>query len=313
MKLLPKLLAAAAGLTLTATCLAFELQHADGTLSLEQQPRRIVSFDLGHLDTLNTLGIDVVGVPRSVYSGTLARFSDAPVMGTLFEPDYEALEQQTPDLIIAGRRSLPAMSKLDAIAPTISFAHDDAHFMQSVEASVNAIGQAWERQAQAQSALDELRQAVDGLRSINQGKTGALLFIINDHVIPHAPGDRFGYVHELAGLAPVLPARLPEELGQPRPKAGTPEAEAAARKRADEVASIAAADPDWLVILDRGAINDGEKTAAGTLARHPALSQTRAVKEGKVYYAEPNAWYVVTGGVSNLTAIVRDMTAAMRD
>ncbi|MFA5520483.1 MAG: ABC transporter substrate-binding protein [Castellaniella sp.] len=313
MKLLPKLLAAAAGLTLASSCFSFELQHADGTLNLEQQPRRIVSFDLGHLDTLNTLGIDVVGVPRSVYSGTLARFSDAPVMGTLFEPDYAALAQQAPDLIIAGRRSLPAMPRLGAMAPTVSFAHDDAHFMRSVEASVTAIGQAWERQAQAQSALDALTQAVDALRTINRGKTGALLFIINDHVIPHAPGDRFGYVHEFSGLAPVLPARQPGELGQPRPGAGTPEAEAAARKRADEVAAIAAADPDWLVILDRGAINDGEKTAAATLARHPVLSRTRAVREGKVYYADPNAWYVVTGGVSNLTAIARDMATAMQD
>lgn len=302
----------AAALSVSASALAFELDHSDGTLRLDQAPQRVVSFDLGHLDTLNALDIPVVGVPVSVYSGSLADFSDTPTVGTLFEPDYAALRQQEPDLIIAGGRSAGAMPQLAEVAPTVSFAHDPANFLDSVRDSSLAIGKAWGKQSRAQVLYDDLQNSVQELHAINKGRTGALLFVIRDNVIAHAPGDRFGYVYELTGLEPVLPARGPQELGQPRPEPGTPEAQAAALKRAQDVTRVAKADPDWLIILDRGAINDGEKTAAATLAAHPELAQTTAVRENRVYYADPNGWYVVTGGLHNLKAITDDMARAMQ-
>src|SRR5690625_7239225 len=65
----------------------FELEHNAGTLRLDETPQKIVSFELSHLDTLNALGIDPVGVPQSAYAGTLKKFNQSPVVGTLFEPD----------------------------------------------------------------------------------------------------------------------------------------------------------------------------------------------------------------------------------
>lgn len=64
-------------------------------------------------------------------------------------------------------------------------------------------------------------------------------------------------------------------------------------------------------MLDRGAINGAEKTAADTLAKHPEISQTRAYKEGRVFYADPNGWYIIGGGLTNLKNITADMLTAM--
>ncbi len=295
---------------MTSASIAFEIEHNQGTLTLDQTPQRLVSFDLAHLDTLNALDIEVVGVPKSVYSGSLEAFNDAPVVGTLFEPDYETLAKQYPDLIIAGGRSAKAMPKLATVAPTIDFYYHPSRFLDSVKESSLAIGQAWGKKEQAQQAYDDLLTQVDALHAVNDEKTGAMLFIMKDNVIPHAPGDRFGYAYELTGLEAVLPAREPDEVDQPRPQPGTPEA--AAAKRAAEVSKIAEADPDWLIVLDRGAINNGEKTASKTLAAHPELSNTTAFQQGRVYYTNPNSWYVVTGGLNNLKAITADMIQAMQ-
>src|SRR5690606_20742545 len=101
MKLTPSF--AFLGTALLATALpatAFELHHSDGTLKLDTTPENVVSFDLGVLDTLATLDVPVAGVPRSVYEGVLARYRTAPVIGTLFEPDYAELGRIRPDLII---------------------------------------------------------------------------------------------------------------------------------------------------------------------------------------------------------------------
>lgn len=311
MKLTHILAAIGVSLVVAMPASAFELQHSRGTLSLADTPQRVVSYDLAHLDTLNTLGIQVAGVPKSVYSGALAKYSDATVVGTLFEPDYDVLKGLKPDLVIAGGRSAAAMRDLNKVAPTVSFRADPANFLASVKESSLAIGRAWGKESQAQAAYDDVQKNVDELYAINAGKTGALLFVVRGNVIAHAPGDRFGYMHELTGLAPILHGR-PAGAAAARPEPGSPEARALAAERVKDVQVIADADPDWLIVLDRGAINNAEKTARDTLDKHPAISQTDAFKQGRVYYVDPNSWYVISGGLGNLKAITDRMITAMK-
>src|SRR5690625_423607 len=83
----------AALLTFGLTAHAFELEHSAGTLRLENTPQKIVSYELSHLDTLNALGIEVAGVPQSVYGGVLEKFNQSQVVGTLFEHDFEVLKE----------------------------------------------------------------------------------------------------------------------------------------------------------------------------------------------------------------------------
>jgi len=301
-----------ASLAFATASLAFDLEHADGVLQLADAPQRVVSFDLAHLDTLNALGIPVVGVPRSTYSGSLEKYNEMTVVGTLFEPDYDALKGAKPDLIIAGGRSASAVPKLGAVAPAVTFAADPADFLASVKASAQAIGKAWNKEVQAVAAFDAIQKNVDALHAANRGKTGALLFVVKGNIVAHAPGDRFGYMHELTGLKSVLPPKTDAGAAAPRPEPGSPQAEAAARERARTLSAVAQADPDWLVVLDRGAINEGEKTARDTLARHPQFSQTTAFRKGQVYYVDPNGWYVVGGGLNNLNAITSRMLSAMK-
>lgn len=299
-------------LAATMPAAAFELQHSEGTLSLPQAPKAIVSFDPGVLDTLATLDVPVAGVPKSTYTGALARFQDTPVVGTLFEPDYRALNEIKPDLIISGRRSMPAVPELQKIAPTVSFTSDPVAFMKTFRESNLALGKAFGKEDQVASALAGIDQDIEALHRMNRGKTSALLFVVKDNVIPHAPGDRFGYAYELTGTESVLPAKDPNAPTPPRPEPNSPEAKAAAQARAKIVADVAAAEPDWLIVLDRGAINNGERTAADTLARHPQLSQTRAYKEGRVHYVDPQAWYVVGTGLNNMQSITKALLADMK-
>lgn len=300
-----------ANLCLSTNSHAFELAHSAGTLRLEKTPQKIVSYELAHLDTLNALGIQASGVPQSVYGGVLKKFSQGQIAGTVFEPDFDALKAQRPDLIIAGGRSETAIPEFIEIAPTVSFVTDTNDFLNTVEQSVLQLGRAFDKTEQANQQLEQLEQQIAELYEINSDKTGILLFTVDGRLIPHAPGDHFGYVYELTGLQSVLPERNTAELSRPTPKPGSPEAEAAAIKNATELNAIAQADPDWIIIVDRGAINNGKKTAADTLAAHETLNKTQAFKKGHVYYADPNGWYLVTGGLNNLNTITADMIEKM--
>lgn len=291
---------------------SFQLQHEQGTLRLPSVPTSVVSFDLGVLDTLAVLDVPVAGVPRSTYEGALARYKNAPVVGTLFEPDYDVLKQLEPNLIIASRRASSAVPELIKLAPTVSMPNDPSAFLAGFRQANLALGAAFGKQSQAEAALAVIDKNVEKLHAINKGKKAGFLFVVKGNVIPHVPGDRFGYAYELAGMQSVLPARDPNAPVAPRPEPGSPQAKAAVQERDQAVQAIAEAQPDWLIVLDRGAINGAEKTAAATLAAHPQLSQTQAFKKNRVYYVDPNGWYVIGGGLSNLRRITEDMLEAMK-
>ncbi len=312
MKRTSRLLGLCTALAMAMPVMAFELVHDGGTLTLDQSPSTIASFDLAVLDSLDELGIDVAGVPKSTYAGSLEKYNQAAKVGTLFEPDYPALEKLSPQLIFAGGRSQKALQELNKIAPSASLNADPRAFMESFRSNNMALAKAFQKEEQAQQAIQAIDEDLKALHAANQGKTGVFLFVINGNVMAHVPGDRFGYAYELAGLKSVLPAKAPDAVAAPRAEPGSEAAKAAAAARAQTITAIAQAEPDWLIVLDRGAINGGEKTAANTLAKHPELSQTQAYKQGRVYYADPNGWYVIGGGLGNLKAITADMLATMK-
>lgn len=312
MKRTSRLLGLCAALAVTMPALAFELAHDNGVLTLDKTPGTIATFDLAVLDSLNALGVEVAGVPQSSYTGPLEKFQQASKVGTLFEPDYAALEKLAPTLIFAGGRSQKVMPELNKVAPTVILNTRPTAFLDSFRSHNEALARAFQKEEQAQQALAAIDKDVQALHQLNQGKSGAFLFVINGNVMAHAPGDRFGYAFELAGLKSVLPPAPADAPAFARPEPGSEAAKAAAAARAQAISAIAKAEPDWLIVLDRGAINKGEKTAADTLSKHPELSQTQAFKQGRVFYADPNAWYIIGGGLNNLKSITSEMLAAMK-
>ncbi|HDL3294252.1 TPA: enterochelin ABC transporter substrate-binding protein, partial [Mannheimia haemolytica] len=60
-------------------------------------------FDTGSLDTLQALGVKIDGMPEFKVLSYLKPSADKAVnVGTVFEPDLEALNSLNPDLIIVG-------------------------------------------------------------------------------------------------------------------------------------------------------------------------------------------------------------------
>src|SRR3712207_786535 len=66
--------------------------HAQGETAVPADPETVVVFDVGVISTLDSLGVDVAGVPDATYPESLAQYGgggDAKG-GSLFEPGYEA-------------------------------------------------------------------------------------------------------------------------------------------------------------------------------------------------------------------------------
>src|SRR5690554_2176242 len=81
------------------------IEHAQGQTQVKKLPKTVAVLDWSTLDTMAALGLEAQGIPNSnVLPPMLEQYADERFVkvGTLFEPDYEALQNFKPDLIILG-------------------------------------------------------------------------------------------------------------------------------------------------------------------------------------------------------------------
>ena len=88
-----RLIAAFAAAALSALpASAMDIATARGSVAVEAMPKTIAVYDVAAIDTLTRLGIRPAGLPDKLYLPELEPAKEgATVVGTLFEPDLEAL------------------------------------------------------------------------------------------------------------------------------------------------------------------------------------------------------------------------------
>src|SRR5687767_12467794 len=101
------------------------VQHAMGETEIPARPERVVVLDTGELDSVLSLGVVPVGaVTTDVASGFLSYLAegaaDVEQVGTIGEPNLEAIAALQPDLILSNQvRHAEIYDELSQIAPTV--------------------------------------------------------------------------------------------------------------------------------------------------------------------------------------------------
>ena len=309
----PALLSLSASLmSIPAFAAPFSLNTSDASVELPQPPQKIAVYDLSILDTLNALGVEAQIVPQATFAHQLSRYGQAQFVkaGTLFEPDMAKLQQLKPDLILVGSRSSKKAEALQAIAPTLDLTADTQHYMQDLNTRTLELARAFNRVPQAQQQLKKIEKLQQQLQHKTRNKTGLMLFAAGDHYMPHAANERFGFVYELSGLKPVLPAA--ELSGAPRPEAGSPEALALQKKNQERLQRAIQAQPDYIIVLDRGAVNTGKYATKTGIKTHPVLSTAQAVKHNRVIFVDADAWYLTGAGLANTEFMLKELAQGIR-
>lgn len=320
------LAASAAGLAAMRPVGAAELRvpHRKGEAVLPGRPQRIAVFDLAALDILQVLGVEVAGVPKAMLPAYLARYGEDRYakIGTLFEPDPEALRALRPDLIIVGGRSSAKYEELARIAPTLDLSTGTTDFLGDVVRNLRILGQATGKHVEAEAEGQRFFGEVRALHAKAAGKgTGLLLFAAGSGVSAQAPGTRFGIIYDLIGIRPVIAASEAPAAARPAraaaPAPGTPEAAAAdaarreaGERQAEHLEAALSRNPDWLFVLDRNAATGGKPVAAERLSGNAALRATKAWTAQQVIHLDAPGWYLVGGGLGNLRATIAQISAA---
>ncbi|WP_244487697.1 MULTISPECIES: siderophore ABC transporter substrate-binding protein [unclassified Aureimonas] len=281
--------------TLPASAAEITVATARGEAKVAEQPKTVLVYDLTSLDTLDALGVSVAGVPSVKYPPYLARYGEAsvPKIGSLFEPDLEAVNAAAPDLIIVGGRSAPKFDDLAGIAPTIDLTTDATDPLASAERNAKTLGRIFGKEPEAKAHVDKLNASVAALKEKAAG-AGKVLIVLTtgNKMSAYGPGSRFGIVHSAFGFEAADPTLTVANHGQ-----------------AVSFEFIAKVDPDWLFVIDRdAAIGQG---AAAAMLDNELVAKTKAWREKRVVYLDPARWYLVSGGLTALQDNVDQLSQAL--
>ncbi|WJD72270.1 siderophore ABC transporter substrate-binding protein [Pseudomonas asiatica] len=272
-----------------------QIEHAQGTATVAHTPVRVVVFDLAALDDLDALGVEVTGVPDETMPSYLSRYAEPRYarVGTLFEPDYEALNRVKPDLIITGGRSSAKYAQLAKIAPTIDMREDHSQPIATALSNLDMLAKVFGKQQQAQSLKGKLDNDLHNVRADAANRGNALIVLVTGgRISAYGTGSRFGLLHDALQIPPALPTLKPSLHGE----AISPEL-------------ILKANPDWLFVIDRDAAI-GKHGAAHQVLDNPLVQRTHAWRNNQVVYLDPVNWYLVGTGIQSVKNMMLQLDEA---
>lgn len=270
--------------------------HAQGETVVKKNASTIVSYDVAAIETIEYLGGTLAGVPEISQEGVYT--SDAEIVGSLFEPDYEAVNAMSPDLIIVGGRSAVVYPDLANIAPTIDVSFGD-HMVDSFAQITTVLGAVLGAEEEAAAAIAEVEDRVASIKetAVDIG-TGMIVMTSGGSVTALAPGNARGgrgaLIYSVLEIQPPL-----EDL------------ETATHGEPISFEFLLEHDPDWLFVIDRDAATEGEGQPASEVLDNEIMHETSAWQNDQVVYLNAYDWYIITGAsVPSFNRMLDEMDAA---
>lgn len=264
-----------------------------GEITVPVNPERVVALDNTVFQTLDDWDIDLVAAPKGVMGTVWPRYIDDEAVldvGNHREPNLENVIEAEPDLIIGGYRFASFYDDLKAIQPAIieTNARDGEEHTAELKRQTEILGEVFARQDDAKKLNDALDTAVADAKAGYDGTSKVAGLITSGGKINYAaPGEGrgVGSLFTTLGLTPAI------------------ETDGSSNHQGDEISveAIAAANPEWLIVLDRdGAFQeDGYVAAKDLISKSEALKNVPAVQKDQIVYLDSN--FYLTEGIQAYT------------
>ncbi|WP_153394916.1 siderophore ABC transporter substrate-binding protein [Ornithinicoccus halotolerans] len=279
----------------------------DREVEVPVEPEVIVAMDWGVIRTLSDLGVEVDGVPgmAGALPADLAGYAEGDVaqVGTVFEPDYEAIEAMNPDLVIVGSRSgtPEVVAEFENFAPAVvdlSVREESPdELFDLVEERVLQLGEIVDRTDEAQQLMGDLRVEVEAVRTEAEasGETAMVVQVSDGTVAAYGPNSRFGTVFKDFGYAAT-----------DAPVDGT-------GSHGEEVSQefFVQYNPGVLFVLDRAKAIGEEQTPALDVLNNGLVGTTDAAANDTIVELDGFSWYLAPAAPSSWQQMVDDVRASL--
>ncbi|MCT1426815.1 ABC transporter substrate-binding protein [Corynebacterium sanguinis] len=274
-----------------------------GVKEVPSPAQRVVALDNRSFELLDTWGIEPVAAARALVPVTIPGIGDNDNIvdiGNHREPNLEAIVAAEPDVIVSGQRFQTHDADIEKLVPDavlVDFEPRDGEpFDAELIRHTESLGEIFGKQEEAAQLVDDFQNALERAKAAyNPEQTVMAVNISGGEIGYVAPGvgRTWGPLFDLIGMKPALEVQNATDDHQ-----------------GDDISveSIAAANPDWMLILDRDAgtrTDEGSPAALSVIEDSAPLQNATAVKEGQLYVAPADTY--TNESIITYTEILNDI------
>ncbi|OEF28116.1 siderophore ABC transporter substrate-binding protein [Vibrio rumoiensis] len=283
------------------TAKTITVDHIMGSTTIETSPQRVVVIGVGALDAIDALGIKPVAVSKGVvFPSYLTQYDDKSFAsaGTIFEPDFEAIYSQKPDLIIVGPRSSKHFKELSKIAPTFVFAVENGtDYWKHTQAIWHDLGDIFDKETLVDQTIETLNQRFTAIKNYNQSHNLDALMLMSSggNVTSFGEGSRFSILYQDFGFKPTI-----DVSDKKSDKTG-------GHGQLVSYELVSQENPSTLLILDRDKLVNKGKSTTRQDFDNELVKSTDAYKNHRMVYLDIPAWYVASSGITATQTMIEDI------
>ncbi|MGZ9793690.1 siderophore ABC transporter substrate-binding protein [Bacillus atrophaeus] len=260
-----------------------------------KNPKKVVVFNFGILDTLDKLGLQgsVAGLPKNSLPDYLSSYKNDKYtdVGSLKEPDFEKVADLDPDLIIISGRQSDSYKEFSEIAPTIYLDTDSAKYMESFKSNTETIGKIFNKEDEVKSQLAKIDDSISDVKKTAEkvNKKGLVIMANDGKISAFGPKSRYGLIHDVFGVTPA-----------------DQNIEASTHGQSVSYEYISKTNPDYLFVVDRGTAI-GETSSTKQVVENDYVKKVNAVKNDHVVYLDSATWYLSGGGLESMAQMIKEV------
>ncbi|MBU5591517.1 siderophore ABC transporter substrate-binding protein [Clostridium sp. MSJ-4] len=276
-----------------------KITHSLGEATLNKKPEKIVAFDYGTIDSLDKMGIEIAGLPKSNLPTGLQKFKDDKYLdaGTLFEPNFEKIHELKPDVIFISGRQSKVYEDLNKIAPTIYLNIEDGKYMESLKSNLKTLGEIFKKEDFVKAEIKKLDESINAInkKASESGKKALVTLTNNGSLSVYGKDSRFGLIHS--------------ELGFPLSDENI---DASTHGQKITFEYVVEKNPDYMFVIDRGAVVSGGEKSVNKILENDLIKTTEAYKNNKVISLNPEYWYISPGGLGSTTEMLKEVENSIK-
>lgn len=175
-------------------------QHPEQNTDDGSDQVRIVATSPAAVDICDRLELDLVGVCSSTLSTIPERYQDVTTVGTAMSPDLEILKSLNPDYVISPN-SLQSDLQPKYASIEVNSLFLNLRSVEGMYASIEGLGEKFDREEQAQALVEEYQQFMEEYRSQNEGKESPTVLVLMGLPGSYIVATESSYVGNLVKLA----------------------------------------------------------------------------------------------------------------
>jgi len=262
------------------------------------KPERVVALDLGTIDSLQYLGIEIIGMPQGTQLPSNLAHLDGNVsnVGGLRDIDIEAIYLLQPDIIFIHGRQEEIMEQLEQIAPVVFVRIDYTNYLDSVASNFRILGQIFDKENQVNTVIEEITNTANEVETLAQhsGKRALITFTNESNLGVFGPDSRFSIIHKNLGFEAVDPT-----------------IEASRHSMLVNVEYVQEKNPDVIFVIDRQSAIGGEAMSR-TILNNELITNTNAGQNNRIIFLDSGVWYLADGGINSTRQMIEEVKSALQ-